>query len=127
MGQTLLTPHQHDVLEFVSNEPNLTKPYYLTGGTALTEFYLHHRLSEDLDFFTEAEEVNPLSIESFISTLSKKLKVKQVGRSQFYGLFSYHLTFSDKQVLKLDFNYYPFPLAILLRMLRLNLIGILML
>jgi predicted nucleotidyltransferase component of viral defense system len=109
MGQTLLTPHQHDVLEFVSKELNLTKHYYLTGGTALTEFYLHHRLSEDLDFFTETEEVNPLTIEAFISTLSKKLQVKKIDRSQFCGLFSYYLTFSDGQVLKLDFNYYPFP------------------
>jgi len=24
----------------------------LTGGTALSAFYLHHRVSEDLDFFT---------------------------------------------------------------------------
>lgn len=27
-------------------------PFYLTGGTALGRFYLHHRNSEDLDFFT---------------------------------------------------------------------------
>jgi predicted nucleotidyltransferase component of viral defense system len=26
-------------------------PFYLTGGTALGRFYLHHRYSEDLDFF----------------------------------------------------------------------------
>ena len=29
--------------------------FYLTGGTALSAFYLHHRLSEDLDFFTESD------------------------------------------------------------------------
>jgi hypothetical protein len=29
--------------------------FYLTGGTALAEFYLQHRLSEDLDFFSEQE------------------------------------------------------------------------
>ncbi len=26
--------------------------FFLTGGTALSVFYLHHRVSEDLDFFT---------------------------------------------------------------------------
>ena len=26
--------------------------FFLTGGTALFVFYLHHRVSEDLDFFT---------------------------------------------------------------------------
>lgn len=30
--------------------------FYLTGGTALGRFYLHHRYSEDLDFFTADEE-----------------------------------------------------------------------
>jgi hypothetical protein len=27
-------------------------PYYLTGGTALAAYYLGHRYSDDLDFFT---------------------------------------------------------------------------
>lgn len=30
--------------------------FYLIGGTALGRFYLHHRYSEDLDFFTADEE-----------------------------------------------------------------------
>ena len=31
----------------------LRKEFFLTGGTALAHFYLKHRFSEDLDFFTE--------------------------------------------------------------------------
>ena len=31
--------------------------FYLTGGTALSYFYLHHRKSNDLDFFTSTEDV----------------------------------------------------------------------
>jgi len=31
--------------------------FYLTGGTALAEFYLKHRKSNDLDFFTITEEL----------------------------------------------------------------------
>lgn len=30
-------------------------PFYLTGGTALGRFYLNHRYSDDLDFFTNAD------------------------------------------------------------------------
>ncbi|MDD4310358.1 MAG: nucleotidyl transferase AbiEii/AbiGii toxin family protein, partial [Candidatus Cloacimonetes bacterium] len=30
--------------------------FYLTGGTALDRFYLHHRYSEDLDFFINAAD-----------------------------------------------------------------------
>ena len=31
--------------------------FYLTGGTALSAFYLRHRRSDDLDFFTSTEEL----------------------------------------------------------------------
>lgn len=31
-------------------------PLYLTGGTALGRFYLNHRLSDDLDFFTNSDQ-----------------------------------------------------------------------
>ena len=30
--------------------------FYLTGGTALSRFYLHHRYSDDLDFFIDFTE-----------------------------------------------------------------------
>ena len=33
-------------------ESDLAEIFYLTGGTALSAFYLHHRESEDLDFFS---------------------------------------------------------------------------
>lgn len=35
MGKTILTPHQHHFLERASDEPSITKRFYLTGGTAL--------------------------------------------------------------------------------------------
>jgi hypothetical protein len=39
---------------FLSWWKELDLPFYLTGGTALGRFYLNHRYSEDLDFFTNA-------------------------------------------------------------------------
>ena len=61
----LLTPFQKKVLKaFTGIEES--KAFYLTGGTALSAFYLGHRLSEDFDLFT-AEE--PL-----ISVVARKLK-----------------------------------------------------
>ena len=47
MAKSILTPFQKDVLELVSKNPIFTKNFYLTGGTALSEFYLRHRESED--------------------------------------------------------------------------------
>jgi len=34
-----------------------SEQFYLTGGTALAQFYLKHRRSEDLDFFTAIMEI----------------------------------------------------------------------
>lgn len=97
-------------MELVTKEKQITKRFYLTGGTALAEFYLKHRLSEDLDLFCEEEEVDPKIIEAFLQIISRQLSIIKIKRSQFLGLFSYKLIFKDKDDLKVDFNYYPFPL-----------------
>lgn len=109
MGKTILTPKQSKFLEFIGSENQITKRFYLTGGTALAEFYLHHRFSEDIDLFTEEKEVHFPSIDAFLKKNSKKLQIKRFERTQFLGLISYHLEYEDESKLKVDFNYYPFP------------------
>jgi len=108
MGKSILTTKQLNFLELVSNDKQITKRFYFTGGTALAEFYLQHRLSEDIDLFTEIEEVNQSVIESFLKKISPKLSIVEIKKSQFLGLFSYTLIFKDGEKLKVDFNYYPF-------------------
>ena len=53
MGKTILTSEQHLVLDMAAKDELINSWFYLTGGTALAEFYLRHRLSEDLDFFSD--------------------------------------------------------------------------
>lgn len=48
-----LYPLQDNFLEFFDH--HTLGRFYLTGGTALSRFYYHHRYSEDLDFFTVSE------------------------------------------------------------------------
>ena len=48
-----LYPFQDQVLKLVDSAGT---GFYLTGGTALSRGYLHHRLSDDLDFFVNDEE-----------------------------------------------------------------------
>jgi predicted nucleotidyltransferase component of viral defense system len=74
----------------------------------LAEFYLHHRRSEDIDLFSENSEVNQSVTGAFLKKISPKLNIKKIELSQFFGLFSYILTYTDNQKLKIDFNYYPF-------------------
>ena len=56
----ILTPLQRAILK---QFPQVTDAdsFYLTGGTALAYFYLKHRQSHDLDFFTSLQEL----VESF--------------------------------------------------------------
>jgi len=104
----ILTQRQEDFLNFVGEDKNFRNPFYFTGGTPLAAFYLFHRLSEDIDLFSE-EEVNILGVQSFIGKAQKRLGIKRVDYKQYYGLHTFQLYFSAGDILKVDFNYYPFP------------------
>lgn len=45
------SPAQRAILIQLADDPLINKSFFLTGGTALSVFYLHHRTSEDLDLF----------------------------------------------------------------------------
>jgi predicted nucleotidyltransferase component of viral defense system len=107
-GEKFITPEQEKVLNLFSKEEYLIKRFYLTGGTPLAAFYLFHRISEDLDFFSEREVYLP-AIKTFISKLQRKLKLVKVDYRKFLGLYSFYLFFTPKKFLKVDFNYYPYP------------------
>ncbi len=53
-----LYPLQDEVLKVIAG---CDTDFYLTGGTALSRFYLQHRFSEDLDFFVN--NVNDFSVQ----------------------------------------------------------------
>lgn len=110
MGQkTILSPTQRKFLDLVQAESYLTKRYYWTGGTVLSEVYLHHRSSEDIDLFTEKEEVHLPSIKDFVGISGAKLGAKGISYTRFLGLHAFVFNFNDDSQLKIDFNYYPFP------------------
>jgi hypothetical protein len=45
------SPAQRPILIRFTEHPLVREHFFLTGGTALSVFFLHHRTSEDLDFF----------------------------------------------------------------------------
>lgn len=47
----ILYPHQIRLLTLFFSAP-FAKSFFFTGGTALAAFYLGHRESQDLDFFS---------------------------------------------------------------------------
>lgn len=52
----ILTPLQTRFLDAFF-QTYLKNDFFLTGGTALSAFYFHHRLSEDLDLFTLIQQI----------------------------------------------------------------------
>ena len=106
MGKTILTPNQKLLLDEVANSRVLTNSFYLTGGTALSEFYLNHRLSEDLDFFTE-NELNEVEIAAWVKTIAQKTATN-VEFETLRGQLIYYFKF-PKDTVKIEFAYFPFP------------------
>jgi predicted nucleotidyltransferase component of viral defense system len=96
----ILTPLQRRFLEAFS-QTELKKDFFLTGGTALAHFYLQHRLSDDLDFFTEIPGVmvrtRPI-LDSIASALSGSLKVRRE-----YETFLEVLLSADSDKVRCDF------------------------
>ena len=89
-----LYPLQDKVLKIING---LDTPFYLTGGTALSRCYLHHRYSDDLDFFVNNKSNFAKLVEVILISLNKELKVKVVIKSESY----ISLMINDR--LKVDF------------------------
>lgn len=108
MEQTILTQNQVRVLEHASKNPVIAESYFLAGGTALAGFYLHHRYSEDLDFFT-SEELDPYIPDAFVQKVKKSMNA-EIHKTVKPGHITYFLHWDNKtiQPLKLDFVYRPF-------------------
>lgn len=104
----ILTENQLKILEKINGDKFLTRNFYLTGGTALAEFYLKHRFSEDLDFFSE-QEFDAEAIAVFFQKNKTDLKIKKVDFEQSYNrnLFFLYIDI-DKEIIKTEFTYFPF-------------------
>lgn len=104
---TILSSHQQKLLLALGKEKFIQEHFYFTGGTALAKFYLRHRYSEDLDFFSETE-VNSQAFAALFKKLQKPLGITKVVYEQSFNrnLFFLHLA---KEVIKTEFTYFPFP------------------
>lgn len=107
MGKVNFTPLQKLVFDRFSQNQVLREKFYFTGGTALSVFYLNHRESEDLDFFS-VENYNDEPIIEFIKNISSDLKTtSKITKIEHTRIFE--LEKNKKRVIKIDFAYYPYP------------------
>jgi hypothetical protein len=102
--QNILYPLQDKVLKIVASLP---VDFYLTGGTALSRAYLHHRYSDDLDFFVNNRSDFKSQVSAVIKSMTEYglLFDTSVADDGYARIF----VFDADHTLKLDFvNDVPF-------------------
>ena len=98
----ILTPQQKLALATLAAS-SLKEKFYWTGGTLLAYHYLHHRQSEDLDFFSDT----PFSfadIEPWVKTFQKRAGFAKVTTNKIFD--RWELFFKDPGQLRIEFVYY---------------------
>ena len=97
-----LTNAQQVVINQLSQSP-LKEKFYWTGGTLLSVHYLHHRRSEDLDFFTD-EEFSFHEVNDFVQSLKNELQLKEVTSKRIFDHWEFLL--KNEERLRIEFVYY---------------------
>jgi|SRR3989344_1440723 len=107
MGQVVvITPEQKLLLDEFGADSYIKDNFYFTGGTALAFYYLKHRISVDLDFFSE-KEFNTRTIFDKITALGKKYHYT-IDLTPIENTQTFNLIFPNMQSVKVDFAHYPY-------------------
>jgi len=106
MASKILTSSQQNFIALLAQNKYFKDSFYLTGGTALAAYYLHHRHSEDLDFFC-LKQIDILGLDAFLKEIKTALKIK---KSDFQQSFNRNIFFlhTKEEILKVEFTYFPF-------------------
>ena len=110
MEQTMAKPiglntSQLQTLTAIATEPYFLETFYLSGGTALASWYLFHRESYDLDFFSE-RPFDYEKIRRWFHQQEKELGYSTIRFDDDYGFLICYLRYQDTSILKVDFNNY---------------------
>jgi len=93
---------QDDFLEIFFSE-SFASDFYLTGGTALSRFYLNHRLSDDFDLFTQNQKIDFSHVNSLVLRILDKLKLKIIKQVNTDTFLQYITESKNGNTLKIDF------------------------
>ncbi len=100
-----LTPRQKQLLELVLQEPYIVKTFYLSGGTALSSWYLYHRESFDLDFFTcRSFDLDKILV--WLKTNQEAIGYRLLHIDEDFGFLTVTFRYYDDTILKVDFHHY---------------------
>lgn len=99
----ILTDDQKSILTHF-RASRLVERFYLTGGTALSAFFLYQRLSEDLDFFSQ----EPVGIEDVLAFMKSLPEVREVQYERKYDRKIFLIRYPSSRTMKVEFTTYPF-------------------
>lgn len=105
MAKKIATQAQLDFLEVFKEDKKLCDFFYLTGGTALSIFYLQHRVSDDLDFFSR-DKFSLNIVEGFVKKTATKLRAKRTHYSKLFDRHIYVFDLPQERSLKFEFTYF---------------------
>lgn len=101
-GKGIMSDLQKEILTALQNLPDISY-FYLTGGTALAEFYFSHRRSYDLDIFT-VEEGLVLPFSRIVEEKFKKKKFSLNVVRRFSSFVEFEIGRED-EITKVQFAY----------------------
>ncbi len=102
----ILTNFQKEALKEVGKS-ELSRFFVWSGGTALSFYYLQHRLSADLDFMSQDLFPDEYLLIEF-RKIARKLGVKSIEEQKKLNRHEFWLK-KGKEVLRMEFVFYPFP------------------
>ncbi|SRR6266498_5160805 len=105
MGKEILRDWQKATIEYVFAQPDAAQ-FYLTGGTALAAYYLNHRVSDDLDFFSE-QDFPTTTVQRIAAGLRTVLNANSLRYSRLHDRRQFFFTQFGEE-LKVEFTHYPF-------------------
>lgn len=85
----MFSPAQNKILHFLFEKERVADlGFFFSGGTALTEYYLRHRISEDLDLFTRRADLDfGIAFKNLSSVLSQFGETKTAVLSKGFARF----------------------------------------
>lgn len=108
MPSSILTDLQKRILSAFASNHFIRDKFYFSGGTVLAEYYLQHRLSEDLDFFT-VDQIDYDQVNTLIQPSLKKYGLTSFDYQEIASSKVYFFQKGKQEIVKTDFNFYPFP------------------